>query len=161
MGEATTKNTNKETFFKGLEELDDLTDNDKDNETGDGNGDDFSRLISFSRRSVEDTDSTPSFVPTSSSSSAGLELSYTNTVPESSSRSETKSKTDEMVSTAKRPPPLKTAKTTGTLSERKQEGPPCKRRRTYAARTVPEQQQIFKGLAFCQSSLGFMRWMRS
>lgn len=147
MGEATTKNTNKETFFKGLEELDDLTDNDNDNEVGDGN--DFARLISFSRRSAEDTDSTPSFVPTSSSSSAGLELSYTNTVPESSSRSETAARTDEMVSTAKRPPPLKTAKTTRTLSERKQEGPPCKRRRTYAARTVPEQQQIFKGLVFC------------
>lgn len=147
MGEATTQNTNKEAFFKGLEELDDLMGNDNDNEAGDG--DDFARLISFSRRGVEYLDSTPSFVATSSSSSAGLELSYTNTVPESSFKSQTASRTDEMVSTAKRPPPLKTVKTTGTLSEGKQEGPPCKRRWTYAARTVPEQQQIFRGLVFC------------
>lgn len=156
MGEAATKNTNKETFFKGLEELDDLTDNDHYNETGDGNGDDFSRLIDFSRRSVEDPDSTPSFVPTSSSSSGGLELSYTNTVPDSSLRSEMASRANEMLSTAKRQLPLKTAKAIGTLSERKQEGPPCKKRRIYAARTVPERQQIFKGLVFCQSSPSFM-----
>jgi len=158
MGEATTKNTNKEAFFKGLEDLDDLTDDDNDNEAGDG--DDFAPLMIFlrrrRRRSVEDPDSTPSFVATSSSSSAGLEFSYTNTVPESSSRSETTSRAHDMVSTAKRPPPLKTAMSTGTLSERKQEGPPCKRRRTYAARTVPEQQQIFKGLIFCRSSPGCM-----
>lgn len=143
MGEATTKNIHKETFFKGLE-LNDLTDN--DNDCG---GDDFARLIRFSRRSPEVLDPTPSFMSTSSSASASLELSYTNTVPESPSRSETASRADEMVSMAKRPPLLKSTKTTGTLSERAQEGPPCKRRRTYAARTVPEQQQIFKGLVFC------------
>lgn len=143
MGEAT---TNKEAFFKELEKLDELTD--------DETGDDFSRLITSSKKSAaEDTDSTASFVPTSSSSSAGLNLSHTNTVPESSSRSETSSKTDEMVSATERPLPLKSAKTTGAPEKSKPEGPPCKRRRTYAARTVPEHQQVFKGLVFCQFSL--------
>lgn len=141
---------NKEAFYRGLEKLDDLTE-------GQTSDDDFSHIIAISKRRVRDTDFTNALVPTSSSSSAQLNanLPRASTVPECSSRSEagpgsaSSPGPEEMAPTAKKPA-LKSAKTTGALSESRAEGPPHKRRRTYAARLIPEQQQIFKGLVFCQ-----------
>lgn len=139
---------NKEAFYKELEKLDDST----DDQTSDY--DDFSHLIAVSRGKARETDSTDALVPTSSSSSAPLNatLSRASTAPECSSHSAAGPASipgpEEMAPTAKKPV-LKSAKTTGALTESKAEGPPYKRRRAYAARAIPEQQQIFKGLVFC------------
>lgn len=139
---------NKEAFYKELEKLDDST----DDQTSDY--DDFSRIIAASKGKARETGSTDALVPTSSSSSAHLNtnLPRVSTVPGRSSQSAAGPASspgpEEMAPTAKKPV-LKSAKTTGVLAENKAEGPPCKRRRTYAARTIPEQQQIFKGLVFC------------
>lgn len=146
MGGAPTRD--KEAFYKELEKLDDLTDDHQSPE------DDFSRLIAISKEKGRHTDSANALVPTSSSSSTSLNanLPRANTAPECSSHSVAGSGLSpghkEPENMAKKPA-LKSSKTTGALSESKTEGPPLKRRRAYAARTIPEQQQVFKGLAFC------------
>lgn len=139
----------KEAFYKELEKLDDSTDDQA------SDYDDFSHLIAVSKGKAREMDSTDALVPTSSSSSSAhlnANLPRTSTVPECSSQSAAGPASspgpEEMAPTAKKPV-LKSAKTTGALTESKAEGPPCKRRRTYATRTIPEQQQIFKGLVFC------------
>ena len=137
----TTTTTDKVTFFTELEKLDALTDSQDQAE------DDFSRLIALSKRKADSVDA---LVPTSSSSSAALNTIHTtsraNTSIQSSSESLAEPQEDEEMA---RKPALKSAKTTGNICEDKPEGPPVKRRRTYAARTIPEQQQVFKGLVFC------------
>lgn len=138
----------KEAFYKELEKLDDLTDDDQSPE------DDLSRLIAISKEKRRQTDSANALVPTSSSSSTSLnaKLPRVNTAPECSSHSVAGSDLSpghkEPENLAKKPA-LKNSKTTGALPESNTEGPPLKRRRTYAARSIPEQQQVFKGLVFC------------
>ena len=142
----TTTTTDKVTFFTELEKLDTLT------ESQDQDEDDFSRLIALSKRRAAQADSVDALVPTSSSSSAALNTtaSRANASIQSSSQSQSiagpEREQDEGMA---RKPALKSAKTTGNIEE-KPEGPPVKRRRTYAARTIPEQQQVFKGLVFCE-----------
>lgn len=148
MGEAPTTR-DKEAFYRELDRLDDLTD-DQSSE------DDLSRLIAKSRDKTRHEGSTNALVPTSAASSAAVNATKpvrANTAPECSSQIVAGSSLDpkhkESGEMAKRPV-LKGAKTTGALTESKTEDPPpVKRRRTYAARTIPEQQQVFKGLVFC------------
>lgn len=146
MGEAYTRD--KEAFYRELDKLDDLTDDQ-------GPEDDFSRLIAVSKDKARYAHSANALVSTSMSSSTSLKEKKplrANTAPECSSQSVVGSSLapgyngpEEMA----KKPVLKSAKTTGALPESKPEGLPSKRRRTYAARTIPEQQQIFKGLVFC------------
>lgn len=147
MGEAPTRD--KEAFYKELDRLDDLTDDSQSPE------DDLSRLIVKSRDKSKRKDSTNALGSPSAASSASLSVkkpARANTAPECSSQNVAGSslnaeyKEPEDMTTR---PVLKSAKTTGALTESKAEGPPSKRRRTYAARTIPEQQQVFKGLVFC------------
>ena len=140
----TTTTTDKVTFFKELDKLDDLTDSQDQDE------DDFSRLIALSKRKAAQADSVDALVPTSSSSSAAVNTTTprANTSIQSSSQSVPGPEQEQNEEMARKPA-LKSAKTTGNICEDKPEGPPVKRRRTYAARTIPEQQQVFKGLVFC------------
>ena len=146
--EATTTTTDKVIFFTELEKLDALTDSQDQNE------DDFPRLIALSKRRAAQADSVDALVPTSSSSSAALNTttSRANASIQSSSQSQSvagpEQEQDEEMA---RKPALKSAKTTGTIEDKPEgpPGPPVKRRRTYAARTIPEQQQVLKGLVFC------------
>lgn len=141
--EATTTTTDKVTFFTELEKLDALTDSQDQDE------DDFARLIALSKRKAAQADSVDALVPTSSSSSAALNT----TTPRAnasiqSSLQSVAGPEQEQDDKMARKPALKSAKTTGNIED-KPEGPPVKRRRTYAARTIPEQQQVFMGLVFC------------
>lgn len=140
----TTTTTDKVTFFKELDKLDDLTDSQDQDE------DDFAHLIALSKRKAAQADSVDALVPTSSSSSAAVNTTTprANTSIQSSSQSVPGPEQEQNEEMARKPA-LKSAKTTGNIEE-KPEGPPVKRRRTYAARTIPEQQQVFKGLVFCE-----------
>lgn len=142
----TTSTTDKVTFFTELEKLDALTDSQDNDE------DEFARLIALSKRKAAQADSVDALVPTSSSSSAALNTTTTipraNTSIQSSSQSVAGPEQEQDEEMARKPA-LKSTKTTGNICEDKPEGPPVKRRRTYAARTIPEQQQVFKGLVFC------------
>lgn len=140
MGEAP---ANKVTFFRELEKLESLTDD------NDESGDDFACILALSKRNLGHTHSADALVSTSSSSSATLNPPRSNTAPRPSSQGATGSGSDDGMAPMAKNPALRSAKTMGALPEGKTEGPPCKRRRTYAARTIPGQQQVFKGLVFC------------
>lgn len=134
----------KEAFFSELVRLDALSDDSED--TADQG---YARLISESRIPKCD-------YPPSSSQSVAKGLSRTVSAPQTSSRRVDSVHADmprdqtQIPSESDRKPTMKRAKTTGALIEPKAEGPASKRRRTYAARTIPEEMQIFKGLVFCQ-----------
>lgn len=136
----------KEAFFKELERLDSLTDDSQNTED-----EEFARLISASRRVEHERPVISSPVAES--------VKRTRLAPQSSFRSLAGPHSDDTVMVQDSPlvtkedavrPAMKRANTIGTPAETKARAPPNKRRRTYSARTVPEQMQIFKGLVFCR-----------
>lgn len=141
MAQNTPSKEAKETFFFDLVRLDSLTDDSEHAED-----ERLSRLISASKRNH----------PAVTSLSAAEGLPRTVSAPQPSSQVPNPDDTNmpqELPQVAKEnsaKPTMKKSKTTGALPETKAEGPAHKRRRTYSARMIPEQMQIFKGLVFCR-----------
>jgi DNA polymerase IV len=136
------KTLDKDAFFKALEQLDCLTDDPEDEADIE-----LSHIIKRSRNSDKTSSSnyckdTPPF-----------KLLRATSAPQSTSTSIASSSTHSKILSPGSDglqPGVKRSNTTGSLTGRSEADKQSKRRRVITPRTVPEEQQIFKNLVFCE-----------
>lgn len=134
------KTLDKDAFFKALEELDCLTGDSEDEADIE-----LSRIIKRSKNSDKPSSSNCRDAPP-------LKLLRATSAPQSPSTSIAGSSTHSKMlvpGSDGLQPGVKRSNTTGALTGRSEADKQSKRRRVMAPRTVPEEQQIFKGLVFC------------
>lgn len=138
----------KEAFFKELDKMGSMTDDPEDPED-----EEFARLVSGTKL-VQRKEAVAPSLPVVKN------IDRTRSMPQPSLRSPAGPHSDDTITVRESPlvagddvkkPTMKRAATTGTLPETKAKGPGhvSKKRRSYSAKAIPEQQQIFKGLVFC------------
>lgn len=131
----------KEAFFKELEQLDYLTSDAEDNEN-----DDISRLMLLSRKADSPN---PTDIPGSKELAS---IVLTDSGPQSSQGAVSVEPETVSPVVANEDPQKPVVERSKIMSENKTAA--SRKRRAYSTRTIPEQQQIFKGLIFCESSRG-------
>jgi DNA polymerase IV len=129
----------KESFFGFLEQLDDSDDQDEEyNE--------WERLLYSTKYKAPDK-----VAPTPVADRISLHRAHSDPQPSSSTHQyKTGTLTDDS-----RAAPLIRHKTTGAMPTTKSGGPPQKKRRTNGAKIIPQGQQIFKDLVFCEYFIVF------
>lgn len=149
----------KASFFAALEELDD-----PDNEQPDA-GLSFQNILAASR-SFHDISNQAAAVEVASPNLPSLIRA--NTEPQSSSEQRSQHLTEikrnkHPISTKSSEPKVRTVKrsnTTGTMPGITGKGPSTKKRKADALKSVPDEQQVFKGLVFCMKPMPLFRLTR-
>lgn len=153
---------NKEAFFKGLDDLDNLSDYSSENNNNNNKGNDFADTIKLTRKK----EPTKSARASTSKSFPPANLVRTQSAPQPSLR---RVASDEVV-VIKETPYQKFGKDlddTGMKRPRTSSGHPengrdgtatSKKRRVNSLKMVPEPQQIFRGLTFCKAASSYYLW---